>query len=432
MAFCTKCGAKLEEFGKFCSRCGAAVPPPVVLDPPRDDDGTVLVRTMPQPVTPAEEPHIPQPRQNSLAQEPQQSSPVQEPVPQEPVEVPVAGEEPVYVPPIVPPDPVKKVKKAKTKKEHKPLPLFARRLLSALLCLLLLVSTLGATVIAIVRRGTSQEALTEMLVNIELSDIPADTLIGDADEDASLISWLRNQLAFQHMLYGFYAVSDSKMEKYLDSEIMPFVAEKLNEYVSSIYSGSYDASISEKELTKAVQNSRGYLSKKLGFSLSDEECSSIVDWLGDYGLEGEDLYETSDLSYLMEEGIGSLDVILPVVHTLTSYWMLALLCLVAVVCVVLLVLVNRKALPVLAWAGGTLTLAGLAIGFPVSIAAKLPRVWTALCNGSELVGVPSGVLLSKGQPITTAILGTGVVLVAISIVWKLIRKKRAVSAEKHG
>lgn len=427
MAFCTRCGAKLEDFGKFCSRCGAAVAPPVVLDPPQDDDGTVLVRTMPKPVTPAEEPHVPQHRQNSLAQEPIPQEPIQEPV-----EVPVVREEPVYVPPIVSPTPVKKVKKAKIKKERKPLPLLARRLLSALLCLLLLVSALGATVIAIVRRGTTQEALTEMLVNIELSDIPADTLIGDADEDVSLVSWLRNQLAFQHMIYGFYAVSDSKMEKYLDSEIMPFVAEKLNEYVSSVYSGSYDASISEKELTKAIQNSRGYLSKKLGFSLSDSECSSIVNWIGGYGLEGEDLYETSDLSYLMEEGIGSLDTILPVVHTLTSYWMLALLCLAAVVCVVLLVLVNRKTLPVLAWAGGTLTLAGLAMGFPVSIAAGLPKVWTALCVGSELVGVPSGVLLSKGLPITTAILGTGVVLVAVCIVWKLIRRKRTAPAEKRG
>lgn len=492
MAFCTGCGAKLNENVNFCCKCGKKVPRRVDIVP-QDSDETVAVRASEiplnrprnvQPVPPVVEPvpapipepvaapapipepvaapvpepvaapvpepmpaFIPEPvaepvptpvpesmpapaagefRQRSLAREPY-APPVQMPVepavqmPVPPVVPPVAPapEPPVYVPPVPTPPPAKKPR------VRKPMPKAVRVVLSLLLCLLLLVSTLGATLIGMIRLGTTQEALTDMLVGIDLSELAAEDFIADAVEDETLMSWLAVQLGVVTEHYGWFFLSDQDMEKYLDSEIMPFVGETLASYVDSVYSGNYDASIHQKDLKEVILDSRDYLERKLDISLTESQCEAIVEWVGTYGLDDMGLYETSELENLMDEGIGSLDTILPLMHQLTSVWALVALGALALLCLVLLILVNRNLVSTLRWAGGTLTLAGLVVGLPAILASSLPKVWTALLDGNTFVGVPTGILLARGALIPLLILGVGLVALLVCIPFRILKKRAA-------
>lgn len=480
MAFCTGCGAKLAENVNFCCRCGKKVPPRVNVVP-LDLDETVAVRAsdippmpprypQPQPVAPVVEPMVtpvtepvvepvvapmaepvvepvaapvaepvvesvaepvpvaePAPpvtefRQRSLAREPY-APPVQPPVVQ-PVAPPTPPEPPVYVPPVPTPPPAKKTKVRKPK-VRKPMPKAARVALSLLLCLLLLVSSLSATLIGMVRMGTTQDALTDILVGIDLSQLVAEDFVEDAVEDESLMSWLAVQLGVVTEHYEWFFLSDQDMEKYLDSEIMPFVAQALADYVDSVYSGSYDASIRQKDLKETILDSRNYLERKLDIALTDNQCEAIVEWVSSYGLDGMDLFETCELENLMDEGIGSLDIILPLVHRFTSYWALIALVALALLCLVLLILVNRSPVSILHWAGGTLTLAGLVVGLPAILASFLPKVWTALLDGNSLVGVPTGILLARGVLVPVLVLGVGVLALLACIPFRILKKRTA-------
>ncbi len=47
MAFCTNCGAKLEEGKRFCPNCGTMIAPPKAPDPPAFDDGPFQAQPAP-------------------------------------------------------------------------------------------------------------------------------------------------------------------------------------------------------------------------------------------------------------------------------------------------------------------------------------------------------------------------------------------------
>lgn len=408
-----------------------AVPEPVPMPEPMPEPIPMpepVAEPVPEPVaTPMAEPVPPvtEFRQRSLAREPY-APPMQPPVMQ-PVAPPAPPEPPVYVPPVPTPPPAKKPKVRKPK-VRKPMPKAARVVLSLLLCLLLLVSSLGATLIGMIRLGTTQDALTDILVGIDLSQLAAEDFIEDAVEEETLMSWLAVQLGVVTEHYEWFFLSDQDMEKYLDSEIMPFVAQTLADYVDSVYSGNYDASIRQKDLRETILDSRTYLERKLDIALTESQCDAIVDWVSAYGLDDMDLYETCDLENLMDEGIGSLDVILPLVHQFTSYWALTALAALALLCLVLLILVNRSPVPTLRWAGGTLTLAGLVVGLPAILATFLPKVWTALLDGNSLVGVPTGILLARGVLVPVLVLGVGVLALLACIPFR-IQKKRTASTD---
>ncbi len=332
--------------------------------------------------------------------------------PQEPAYVPpVRNNDPVYYAPTpapeAPPAPQKVLLFPK-----KPLSI-PRRLLAGLLCVLLLLTSLSATVLGIVRMATTGEALEDIIEGISLSEIPASTIIGDADEDVTMTQWLREELV--KLDPAWEDLSEDDLEQFLTDQVKPFIAEAAQDFFGDIYSDRHSASVTRKDVKKLLMDSASYLDSEFSFTLYESQCDEIVTWLTGFGLFG-----IADMEYLHGEFPG----ILTAIYWGTSYYAIALLGILALLMIFLLAKTTRSTIRTMGSAGSMLTLAGAVPGVATFLAVLLPQVWTSICGGQPLVSILTAGLLAAGYIITLAVLGAGVLTLVVRRLLLCIRVKQ--------
>lgn len=437
MPFCVNCGSKVRETDNFCLRCGAKV-----LLPEKEDRGTPpRQEAWAAPETPVTVPG--ENAENQLLQESDipgfgtpavslcDPVPEEEPVQQEqeapgqsregfwtdsPYARPQAGQEaplrePRYVPPVspvpvydpadedaVPHPPAGRVALF----PRKPLPL-GRRLLAAVLCLLLILFSFSGLVLGIARNGTSPEGLEALVEALDLSDIEAYPVILDANRGESVTKWLKRTMEDQNIALG--TLTSRELEKYLDQEIKPFIAEKLGEFARDFHSGNMSASVTEKEVTRMLEKSADYLREKHGLVLSQEQWRQIAQWVGTFGL-----YELADMETLAwslrDEG-------LTLARLVNSWVAVGVMGILALLCVFLLARTTGSTLRTLGNTGVALLLAGLLPTAALALVNLFPQTWNELMGGIELLSAVTGAVLNQGGMGILAVFGGGVLLLLI-------------------
>ena len=203
MPYCSNCGSKLIDSARFCPYCGTraelSAPSPyapplgeteelTAYAPAEPEEATVYAPAEPEETTvyaPAqpEEPAIPAPAAVPGLTEETVSAASRDYY-SRPADIP----EPRYAPPVTPEPAAAPGEKADKVPLFSKKPLsIPRRLLAGLLCVLLLLCSLSAGMLGILRMSATEEGITALVMELDLSEIPARTLILDAAVGENLV-----------------------------------------------------------------------------------------------------------------------------------------------------------------------------------------------------------------------------------------------------
>lgn len=219
--FCPNCGTQLNADARFCHGCGAAITEP---DP------------MPEP------PLIP--------------DPMPEPV--------------SYVPPV----PVKP-------KRLRCTPGIAILCILISICTLLTISLL--TVRAITSRDTLQNSMEYMLVEVDLTMVPASDMINNAEPGQSMAEYIAQEIENSYVVP--IQVDAEDVQAFLeDSDFVPFFAQEISQYVDDIRNDRRGDGITEKKLSNLLWDNKTEIEKLTGIPLTQTDVDNVVAKMDQKGL----------------------------------------------------------------------------------------------------------------------------------------------------
>lgn len=441
MPFCVNCGNQLDDSARFCARCGAKVTPiapvaeaPVIIAPSIDEP-TYKPAAVEEPAAPVyEAPVYEEPeeatvyfppvtkapvQQEPVYQEPAYQEPVyQEPVYQEPVHQEPVRQEPVYQEPVyqAPAEPVYVPPVPKAEKvslvQKKPLGIF-KKILVVFLCLLAFVFA-SATVVSFCARSTiTGENIADLIDLVDLSDMKAETIIGDAKRSDSMAEWLRDQLLQRSGIWE--AMSVDELETYLETFIIPFAKEEVSEFAEVLLTGKGKASITIEEVRELIEGSADYLEKEHGILLTDRDVDDLVKWIDGFGIS-----EKASTKYLEKEFGDILDI----ARLVLSWAAVAVFGALTLLMLVLILITNKSLIRNLNSTGIVAVLVGTLFGVAALVNLLLPDVLLELCGGIDLLASMAGMLISSGYIVYAVIFGTGVVLLLVSKLLQVIKVKK--------
>lgn len=256
--FCHLCGTALKEGARFCHGCGGAVAVP------EDAAPVPAPAPVPTPVpTPIAEP-VPEPA----------PEPVVEPVP-EPAPEPV----PVAVP-VTPAAPPVKPKKAKTGPVRRTAGI---SVLCVLICLCSLLTVTLLTVQNFASHEGLQTSLENVLMNVDLTDVPASDFVADADSDESMAAYIAREIEKSYVIE--VDVDEDDVQDFLeDSTFIPFIAREISGLADDVRSDSRGAGITEKEISKLMWDNQRQIEKLVGVKLTQKDVDNVVQKLDQEGV----------------------------------------------------------------------------------------------------------------------------------------------------
>lgn len=391
MPFCHQCGNRVPEDAKFCATCGAKVVPAVeepVLAPPVEESVIVPV-----------------------VEEPVYELPVQEPVYQQPVEYPAAPvveeapvftapAEPEYVPPVVERSAPAKEKVSLVSK--KPLGI-GKIILVVCLCVLTFIFATATLATLCVQSIANEDTVALILEEVDLSEMAASTIIGNADEDDNIVDWLRAELIKRDPAWE--NLSTKEMEDFIDSQIKPFLAEEGAEFLEVMLTGKGEASIDIKDIRKLVSSSSDYIFEEYGVYVTDGMQEDIVSWVDSYGIE-----EYASTEYLEEE----IPEIMEIIPLVASALPLAIFGGLTALFLVLILLTNKSLIRNLNSVGIVATLVGILFaGFDL-VLQNIPNLLSDLLGDFHFIGAMIVDVINSGFTLHLIVLLSGIAMLLIS------------------
>lgn len=165
---------------------------------------------------------------------------------------------------------IEKAEPVKRKRKHKSL---LKILISTVMTVMLLGTCLAAMGVFSVRQATTEEALTDMAENAELSDLIA--LLG-ADAEVKFYAPIKDYILENTGI----RVNNSTIDRVLEaSELKYYLAEKAAAYARDLYDGTERFAISQKEIFTLLRANREDMEKVLRISLSDDLLGQMADIL---------------------------------------------------------------------------------------------------------------------------------------------------------
>ncbi len=289
--------------------------------------------------------------------------------------------------------------------------------LSILICLVLILLGIGASLTGIVKMSLGETAIETAVGNVELAELKTGQLSGSGQKNETL-----PQMIYDSIEPGFkeYMPEEEEaleaIEEILEEDfVKDFLAEKTQDYVSDILTGSGDGRIKVKEVTDLIRKNRKKLEDLTQgkYRISDSDIEDVREYL-----EQNHVLEDLDLSELQDENETAFDL----VQNLFSYWMLGLLAGLFVLFVVLLFLANRRFRRSMVYLGISLLLVGAA---DVTLAIMTGRISGLLNDMLRLGEKFYGALLSPVRT-NSFIVGGCTLLVGLLalILPQVFRKKR--------
>lgn len=414
--------------------------------------------------------------EETLAEEPAVEEPVAEkPAVEEPAQEPAVQPEPAPAP--VPVKPAKKPRR----KPHIALRILLQ-LLSFFLSVVLFASVLAGVALADLRQLTSAGGIKQLIsaiftsaptvshveaapvqpqpaqtyglsllsstdtgdmdmdVDIDLDDIPEDLLTGGSEGNVNgLVDWLYDQIAGS--AEEELTISREQVQSFVEkSTVSDYLAEELAAFADDFINGTENAQITTDELMDLLEENEELLKSELQIELNPEVKEKLETSIEQIVVENDinttirqTVYDTVD-SMLESSSDGmNLEYLQETLQLLTSgglFWTVAGVCLALVL---LLCLLNFYNVPAgLTWASIPCILAGILMSLPILILQSASEsVISSLPEAAVVVQVLSS-FIGIFAPIHYGLLGTGVGLLVISIVWRIvrtsIRKKKAAAA----
>ena len=401
------------------------------------------------------------------------AEPVVEETPAEPVvketpAEPVVKETPAEPVAVVTPAEAPKDTGKKPKKEKKPRPAGKKphimlriltQFLSFLLCLVLIASLVGTVALADLNRIMSKNGI-QQLVNAcidttpapqritpvagaarvlplnagvavpDISDIPEDILTGgDTMENINnLVSWLYNQIAASSS-QPLTVTEEQVLALVQESGLSAFIAEKLAGFAEDFINNTRNTTVTTEEIMAVVEENRQLIEEKLDIEFTEKTKAdlerSIHNLVVEQDLTGTiqgqvfDSVENAINDSVADTGM-TWDQIQPMVKFLCSDLMLYLAIGLCVVLMLLLCALNFYNVPGgLTWIAVPCILVGGIFTAALALAALAPKLLPAVpAAAAQILASFNMVLL----PVHGAVLGFGLLLLIVSIIWRAVRK----------
>lgn len=456
---CKHCGAAVEEDNLFCPECGNRCEE----EPIQSEQDTEL------PVEPevcAEE----------GAKEGAEEGEVFE-VP----DIPVAAQS-VSAPQETAPVQPKPEKKAVKRKKPHFLIRMLMQLISLVLCVVLLVAVLGTVVLADLNTLTSSGGINKLISSVlnpksapaspritvgalgvhlddptfpgDLEDalggtipgdwsdipgggdleieIPSDILTGGSDAVGELIDYIFVQVE-QQVGEELPITSEQLQTIVEESTVTEFISEKLEGYANDFLNGTTDTKITAEEILQLLEENQELLERELDLEITEEfkqEFTQAVDQIIVENDINNVIHEgmntvVNDMIQQNTESLGGLsyDEIRQIIAFVASDRLLYVAIGLCAVLFLLLCLANWYNVPGgLSWAAWPCITVGLVLSAPIYILQDMPQMIQSL-TGPEFAMAIQAVssFVSVLAPIHYGLLFTGLGLLVISIIWRIIR-----------
>lgn len=430
--FCNKCGSQVPRTAKFCNHCGAPVlkletrqPAPAPDDAPPAteqieqnlspiqipcEDGSPLVLTLDTldaPPAPKKTPVV-----FTLDSLPDETPAQTQVVPTEPQvhnDVPVATPKPTPAAPMAP---------TRGILSHRGV---GRTILAVFLCILIFVWSFATLSVLNLRLATTGEQgvnnIETALSRIDFNKIPASMVfIGLDDQNYITLSDIVVQ-AIEVNYPGQVDVDPDELKEFWEtSMVIPFLSEKLSECLTDLYSDSTAASISENELKQLLQENAKPFEEAFGEKLSDSKIDAIIQTAEKTGALK--LFNTESLKQARPQAYRIAQIAL-------SWWVIGILGVIFVLLILLLQAANHSVLRTCRDTGITLMVVSGIWGLCGLFVMLLPKVWGSMLQAIHPIEALMGALLQGSLIPTAAAFGTGVILVLIQVIGKIIVVKSA-------
>ena len=289
--------------------------------------------------------------------------------------------------------------------------------LSILICLVLILLGIGASLAGIVKMSLGETAIETAVGNVELAELKTEQLSGSGQKNETLPQLIYDSIdpEFKEYMPEEEEALEAIEEILEEDFVKDFLAEKTQDYVNDILTGSGDGRIKVKEVTDLIRKNRKKLEDLTQgkYRISDSDIEDVREYL-----EQNHVLEDLELSELQDENETAFDL----VQNLFSYWMLGLLAGLFVLFVVLLFLANRRFRRSMVYLGISLLLVGAA---DVTLAIMTGRISGLLNDMLRLGEKFYGALLSPVRT-NSFIVGGCTLLVGLLalILPQVFRKKR--------
>ena len=477
--FCANCGAKMEDSDRFCGNCGAAVvdePAPELPAAEETVQEEILVSAVqPEPVEEVTAEPIAEPEIGDAEAVPPVAEPISEPESEpepepasEPIPEPIPQPIPAPQPQPAPAHPVAKERR----KPHIALRVLMQ-FLSLILCLVLAVTLLVTVALADVKLVLSEDGMQQLfqeLLNTSTSQpkqtaagpgamglaqhrplYAPDDLYGEIPEDVdvqalidAVLSDPDNLQSAEALVHAVYEELENLLDEELifteeellsfvkKSTIADYVASKLSGFTQDFINGTNKTTITAKELEKLVEENIDLYEREFHTQVDKESRDSMAAAL-DKMVNEQDLNQVvqdkvfTSVENAINEAAGETGVTWKELQK-TLKILNADLTLYAAIAICLLLMLVMCALNFYNVPAG-LTWSAVPFLFLGALLTLLPTLAAIVPLPSRLSGILLP-LLEVLQRVHLTVLIIGIVLLAASILWRIVRKvlrnKRAV------
>lgn len=384
--------------------------------------------------------------------------PVAETLPEQPVAEAPVSEEPAPLPPLpeMPAEP-QKVKKIKKIKRSRPWPLkILLELIAIVLCLTLFVVTIAGALIVDLRVMTSKGGFEKILNQLITSTVsqpeaaaPAPTPNGSvlllSDTSASVVSDPITDMVYELLQSGLGDDLPLEKEDVRDfinnSTVKDFLADKVSGTFDDFFNGTSNTTITKDEIIGLVRDNAPLIKESFGVEITDDQLEELETALDEVPileeLEQEGLMGFLEENYLnqaqpdgdagtmggLADSMAAVKQVMDYVRMATSNTAIASIAGVIVVLMLLVLLVNWTVPKTLSDIGITLLFAGLVLS-SINFVFSSDVLQVLLADQTALIGLVNGILASIAA-VHYSILGSGIALIALAIVAKVIKTRRS-------
>ena len=277
--------------------------------------------------------------------------------------------------------------------------------------------------------GHTALADTQLPGNVNINDIPDDLLNGDSPEETldNLIEWIYEEIDKSSSSPVPYT-KDQVKEFVAESTIPDFVAEKLAGFAEDFVNDTEKTTITADEIIELLEENEDLIEETLDIRMTSEVKKNMRKTV-------EKVVEDNDLDTVIREQVFvsvqqsidksmaetgmSWEDIQPKLQWLCSDTALYIAIGVCLVLLLLLCLVNYYNVPAgLTWAAVFSMIFGVVLTVPLILLQMFPNIFSFIPKAiSSMIASFAGILL----PIHGMVLLAGVVLLVISIIWRVIR-----------
>lgn len=347
--------------------------------------------------------------------------------------------------PVMPaPETPQKIKKIK-KSRRRPWPLkILLELVAIVLCVALFAVTIAGALIVDLRVMTSQggfeKILTQLIAptgSVQAVPQPGVTLLSAPDQSQDAANFVTDMIydMLQENFGQEVPVTKDQISEFIDkSTVTEFIAEKMSGAVNDFLNETSDTTITKDEIMDLVRDNSALLKESFDVEITDDMMTQLETALDEVPMWDE-LEEKGLVGYLEENlllpdseadgssnGLAAIKQAMDYVRMVTSNMAIACFAGAMLLLALLVLLVNWSVPKTLSDVGITLLFAGLILSSLNFIGAS-GVLETLLADQLQIIGLINGILASVAV-VHYGVLGTGVALIVLAIIAKIIKNSR--------